>query len=281
MFSIIIPTCNRNDFLRKCLDCLDPKVQTISSIDYEVIVTDDSNDNIAKNLTQEFYPWVKWVEGPKHGPAANRNNGAKHAITEWLVFIDDDCLPDNHLINQYFDALKSNPQIDVFEGCIKADRDCRSFNEESPINETGGYLWSCNFMIKKGLFDEIHGFDEGFPSAAVEDVELAYRIQKTCKKIEFVKNAFVVHPWRTQKNIYDVTMQRFKSVLYFLSKHPEQLQKINAKYYLHMVWSETGFLFTRSFKYKFRGFFGKVIYIILHFYFALYFTFNRNKVNNI
>lgn len=270
MLSVIIPTCNRNDLLSKCLDHLLCSIQKIE-IDYEVIVTDDSKDDLTKKLVETKYSWTKWVNGPKSGPASNRNNGAKNASGDWLIFIDDDCLPDIHLMSQYYDAIKSNSQIEVFEGCIKADRQKQSFTEESPVNETGGYLWSCNFMIKRALFMYMHGFDEGFPYPVMEDVELCYRLQRAKKVILFVESAFVVHPWRSQKKIFTVTIQRFKSLLYFLNKHPEQSEKINSKYYLLVVWNETKSLFFNSFRYKFRGFFGSVIYTITHFYFALYF----------
>ena len=88
-FSVIVPTCNRNDLLAKCLELLNPANQTIKEV-YEVIVTDDSKNNVAKALIEDIFTWAKWVEGPKRGPAANRNNGAKDAKGDWLIFIDDD-----------------------------------------------------------------------------------------------------------------------------------------------------------------------------------------------
>lgn len=41
LFSVVIPTCRRNDLLAKCLDRLAPGQQTLSPDQYEVIVTDD------------------------------------------------------------------------------------------------------------------------------------------------------------------------------------------------------------------------------------------------
>lgn len=276
MFSIIIPTCNRNDLLSQCLDQLNPLVQAPNGYNYEVIVTDDSNNLITAQLIKERYNWVKWIEGPKKGPAANRNNGAKYAHGEWLIFLDDDCLPDAHILKEYCNALSLNPGIQVFEGCISTDRNQQSFAEESPVNESGGYLWSCNFMINKSLFvDKLKGFDEGFPFPAMEDVDLDYRLRKLGCTIIFIKNALVVHPWRVQKKMYAVTMRRFESLLYFLGKHPEMRKKLNSKYYLHMVMSGVKSLFVNSVKFKFKGFGRKIIHIALHFYFSLYFIFNR------
>jgi len=85
MFSVIVPTYNRNDLLAKCLDCISPGIQKFESEKYEVIVTDDGVESTALNMIKENYPWVKWYEGPHKGPAANRNNGAKYARTRFEV----------------------------------------------------------------------------------------------------------------------------------------------------------------------------------------------------
>lgn len=94
MISVIIPTCDRNEQLAKCLDCLAPGVQTLPAEQYEVIVTDDGSDLTAEQMILERYLWARWVAGPRIGPAANRNNGVQYARGEWLAFTDDDCLPD-------------------------------------------------------------------------------------------------------------------------------------------------------------------------------------------
>lgn len=271
MLSVIVPTYNRNDLLSKCLQCLDPVFQTIHAAEYEVIVSDDSEQQQAKQFIQDNFSWAKWVPGPQNGPAANRNNGAKHAAGEWLIFIDDDCLPDKGLLEVYQNAIADNAEIQIFEGCIKADREQQSFAEESPVNETGGYLWSCNFTINRNLFlNTLNGFDEKFPFAAMEDVDLNYRLNKLNIPKLFLQKAFVVHPWRLQKNMWQITMNRFQSTLYFLKKHPEKKNEINSRYYLIAFYNSLIKTIQNSFKFKFRGFFKKIIYDMLQLYFSLY-----------
>jgi GT2 family glycosyltransferase len=193
-FSIVIPTCQRNHLLALCLHRLAPGAQTIGEA-YEVIVTDDGAANEAKPLIEASYPWARWVEGPKRGPAANRNCGARQARGQWLVFLDDDCLPDAQLLDKYLGASIDSPQIEVFEGRISADRPRQRMDEEAPINESGGQLWSCNFMIRQVFFHKLGGFNEAFHYAAMEDVDLRKRVQAV-GKIVFMASAFVVHPWR-------------------------------------------------------------------------------------
>ncbi|WP_139112971.1 glycosyltransferase family 2 protein [Mucilaginibacter sp. PPCGB 2223] len=278
LVSIIVPTCNRNDLLVNCLDLLSPEKQS-AGFEYELIVTDDSKDNQARSLIEQQYPWARWVEGPKSGPAANRNNGAKMARGKWLLFIDDDCLPDVHILKEYAAARAANPDVLVFEGCITVDRPQESFIEESPVNETGGFLWACNFLMDANLFlNELKGFDEDFPYAAMEDVDLDYRLKKKQIEVLFVKNAFVVHPWRMQKKVYEITMKRFRSLLYFLNKHPEMSKKLGTRYFLHMVYNAVRALGKDSRRYKFRGFGSRLVYIWLHFYFAIYFLFKQYTI---
>lgn len=195
--SVIIPTCNRNDLLSLCLEQLKKEVQKITEADYEIIVTDDSRDNIAKQLIEDKFQFVKWIQGPKKGPAANRNNGVKNAAGEWVVFIDDDCIPDNNWLRGYLNAIKSD-RANVYEGKTIADRPKQRFDEESPVNLEGGVLWSCNFAIKQETFLNINGFDEFFPYPALEDSDFGIRIKKN-EEIIFVSEAIVVHPWRRVK----------------------------------------------------------------------------------
>ncbi len=272
MLSIIIPTCNRNDLLIHCLNCLSPKVQPLKQTEYEVIVTDDGKSWETKQLIENNFPWVKWIAGPQKGPAANRNVGAKNTNGEWLVFIDDDCLPDKNLLQTYQQAIAKHPDLLVFEGCIKPDREQQSLAEESPINETGGHLWSCNFMISKNLFlKDLNGFDENFPYAAMEDVDLDYRITQNNIEKVFVKDAFVIHPWRLQKHMYKITKNRFLSTLYFLKKHPEKKKEISSKYYLIAFYNS---FFKNTLKnavrYRFKGFCSKITHDFMQLYFSAY-----------
>jgi GT2 family glycosyltransferase len=219
MVSIIIPTYNRNEFLTNCLDSLLFE-NSMNSEDYEVIVTDDSKDNIAKELIEQNYPSVKWVEGPKKGPAANRNNGAKRAVGEWLMFLDDDCLPQKEWLWSYINAIKSSENDLVFEGSTKPDRRRRRFDEEAPLNLKGNNLWSCNFAINAALFAQLNGFDENFPFAAMEDIDFHKRVlNKT--HIIFLPQAVVIHPWRRVKPFVSFK-KHLKSHQFFANKHTKK-----------------------------------------------------------
>lgn len=253
LLSVVIPTYHRNDLLAKCLDCLKPGVQTLATDQYEVLVTDDGRTTTAERLIQEQYPWVTWVAGPQKGPAANRNNGAKVAQGEWLVFTDDDCLPDPQWLKAYHEAIISYPDYLVFEGRTYADRPKQTLAETAPLNEAGGYLWSCNFSIQSQLFYKLSGFNERFPYAAMEDVELRFRLKQSKYSFMFVRAASLCHPWKpglTWKQL----KQHQKSTLIYLSIHPNEASRINANYYLY--YASYGLIkntIPNCFKFSFKG----------------------------
>lgn len=253
LFSVIIPTYHRNDLLAKCLDCLAPGVQILPAEQYEVIVTDDGSQTTAQDMISDRYPWVKWVAAPHQGPATNRNNGSKYAQGKWLVFTDDDCLPDSQWLEAYSQAIFNQPDCLVFEGRTYVNSPRKSLAETAPINETGGYLWSCNLAIQKQLFESLGGFDSRFPYAAMEDVDLRLRLTKSGYNFSFIQLASVCHPWKYKGGLTQIKQHNCSTLIY-LSIHPEQIHKINFNYYILSIF-RSFFLNTIPgiFKYRMAG----------------------------
>lgn len=183
--------------LAQCLDRLVPGMQSLDASLYEVIVTDDGKNNEAKALIETSYPWIQWTAGPKRGPAANRNNGAKHAAGEWLVFTDDDCLPEMHWLHEYYNAIHKFPDCKAYEGAILPDdwNLLKKDMAECPVNDKGGCFWSANIMVQRELFGKAGGFDEQFKIAAQEDQDLQTQVSRNTN-IVFVEKAKIIHPVR-------------------------------------------------------------------------------------
>lgn len=192
--SVVIPTCDRNEELALCLDRMQPSSQEIAFSDYEVIVTDDGQTEEAKRLIESKFPWAKWVAGPRRGPAANRNHGASQAHGDWIVFTDDDCLPQSDWLIAFLNAAEEG--VCVLEGKTVCKAGLPGLLYEAPLNEDGGRFWSCNLAVQRKLFTQIGGFDERFPFANSEDAEFRDRIQRHGVPTKFVSNAVVDHPPR-------------------------------------------------------------------------------------
>jgi glycosyltransferase involved in cell wall biosynthesis len=148
-------------------------------------------------VDQEFST-VHWNQGPRRGPAANRNLGARVADEEWLVFLDDDCNPRPGFLTAYLkqmDLLGSEARV-ALEGATYRTVANPSLIWEAPDNRNGGALISCNFAIPRRLFLECGAFDERYPAANFEDTEFAVRLQIKGVKMLFVRDAIVDHPLR-------------------------------------------------------------------------------------
>lgn len=220
IFSVVLPTCNRPDTLANCLACLAPGTQTLPDRDYEVIVTDDGRSAAAETLVRERFPWARWTRGPQRGPASNRNHGTTLARGEWIVFLDDDCVPEPGWLAAYA-ALAQRGETQVLEGRTRASGERTSIDTEAPVNDCGGYLWSCNFAIRAARFRQLGGFDEGFPGPAMEDVEFRTRLRQQNVPVVFVPGAVVHHPWRRRKGRAFLRTY-VRSLDYFLSRHPAE-----------------------------------------------------------
>jgi GT2 family glycosyltransferase len=198
LISVVVPTCHRDELLSQCLERLAPGAQTLAAERYEVIVTDDGRHSTAEAMLRDRFAWAKWVPGPQKGPAANRNNGARHAQGQWIAFTDDDCLPQRTWLQAFAGAIV--PDICVYEGRTTCLAGLKSPLEHAPINLNGGWLWSCNFAIAKSAFDQIGGFDESYRFAHMEDADLRERLRAGGMKMQFVPDAMVDHPPRRQSS---------------------------------------------------------------------------------
>jgi GT2 family glycosyltransferase len=218
-FSVIIPTCHRNDDLARCLERLAPGAQSLSAADYAVIVSDDGRTSTAEVMVRERFPWVRWTQGPRRGPAANRNHGARLATTDWLVFTDDDCLPEPGWLAAY--AAAATDGQTVLEGKTEACGTRDRLDMECPINANGGNLWSCNFAVRKQIFEA------GFPGAAMEDADLNERLKSAGHRAVFLPAALVRHPWRICRGRAFGRLHA-ASFARFVVKHPAQADKVRA-----------------------------------------------------
>lgn len=99
LISIIIPVYNAEKYLNKCLDSI-----LIENANIEVVcVIDGSTDN-SENICKTYQNHdsrVKVYVQENQGVSAARNNGLKHAVGQWILFVD----ADDYLENDYFNAI--------------------------------------------------------------------------------------------------------------------------------------------------------------------------------
>lgn len=83
-----ICTRNRSSDLRRALIAAQHSTYPV----HQLVVSDDSTDSITKEMVRSEFPSVTFVEGPRKGLSANRNNAIRAATGTHLLFIDDDAV---------------------------------------------------------------------------------------------------------------------------------------------------------------------------------------------
>lgn len=90
--SIVIPTLNRKNDLRDCLNSL-RNLDYPKSL-YEIIVVDNGSSDGTKELVGCEFREVKLIMEQRRGTSFARNAGVRYSIGSIIAFIDDDCLAD-------------------------------------------------------------------------------------------------------------------------------------------------------------------------------------------
>lgn len=212
IISVVIPTYERPVLLARCLDRLAPDAQTLDPARYEVIVSDDSRSDVTEHLVHTKYPWVRWTAGPRRGPASNRNAGARCAVAPWLAFLDDDCIPDPGWLSGFLPAIAA--QVAIAPGKVVCREPWTSPRDHAPINDAGRYIWSCNFLVSHAAFTALGGFDERFPYAHFEDLDLQMRARAVPLAEQFAPDAVVDHPPRRNPFGAEMARTHYAAVLY-------------------------------------------------------------------
>lgn len=88
LFSIIIPTFNRKALIGPTLDSVFAQELT----DYEILIVDDGSTDGTLDVVRGYGDRVRVIPQDHKGCAAARNLGARHAVGEYLAFLDSDDL---------------------------------------------------------------------------------------------------------------------------------------------------------------------------------------------
>jgi GT2 family glycosyltransferase len=187
--SVVVPTYNRLDRLRRVLRALADQSLPAESIEV-VVVSDGSSDGTERYLTDGDLPrQVVPVFQPNAGPAAARNNGVRHASAALVLFLDDDVIPSRTLVEAHLRAHADHPGTVVIGPMLTPDDhpmspwvswEQRMLYKQYDAMDAGRYtakarqFYTGNTSVSRALFEAHGGFDETFRRA--EDIELAYRL---------------------------------------------------------------------------------------------------------
>ncbi len=189
LVSFIIPTHNRADVLRDCLESV--VNQTYTNIEV-VVVNDNSQDNTDDILSEykNRYKFFNYYNNDGKGGNAARNFGIKMANGEYIAFMDDDDICELFRIeeqmkpilenNFYYNFVVSSFYLFGRNGEKKQVTDYLK-----PVDSIG---FTVRWLVKKEILLKVGGFDTEQP--ALQDVEFFWRL-KDISKIFFSKKCVV------------------------------------------------------------------------------------------
>ena len=233
--SIVIASKGRTKLLGELLESVFVARENYSSSS-EVLVVDDSNPLDAEIIKAhcETYNCRLISFGPS--VSGKRNLGAKEASYELLLFLDSDCLATSHLLEEHAKCYEDNKVGGVAGPLEFVGEDTWFWKavEKSPYVicfgfanwlETVPWTPSANFSVRRQLFHDIGGFDEGFPNKpGGEDVDLGLRITKQGFYITCAKEALVYHSkstWAPIKDMFRRLWHYGSADCYLLERHPD------------------------------------------------------------
>ncbi|MCD6500917.1 glycosyltransferase [bacterium] len=170
MLSIIIPTLNEENYLPRLLESL----RRQSFRDFEVIVADAGSKDTTREIAKAF--GCKVVKGGL--PAKGRNQGAKEAKGDLLLFLDADViLPEDFLTKAIGEFKKRDLDIASFPLIpISEKRNSLSqilfdffYNYPLKIFEKKWPHGAMGILVKKSLHQNLKGFDEEIKFAEDHD----------------------------------------------------------------------------------------------------------------
>lgn len=202
--SVVVPTYNRPQRLRYCLDAL-------LNLDYprdrfEIVVVDDGSTVALEPIVRPFYEVlpISLLRQDNGGPASARNTGAQHARGTFMAFTDDDCLPAPDWLSQLTAQLMAQPQALVGGLAVNAlPKNLYSTASQALIDylyqyynlspERAKFFASNNIALARDLFLSVGGFDTSFPRAAAEDREFCDRWQQLGYAMVYAPEVMVYH----------------------------------------------------------------------------------------
>ncbi|MGX5816676.1 glycosyltransferase family 2 protein [Chitinophaga lutea] len=143
------------------------------------------------------------------GAPQTRNKGIAVSGGDWLLFLDDDILPDPNLLHTYADAIRERPEETGFIGLVNLPPPPTDF--AAAVLASGSmdiftvadmkpaFAWgaTANLLIRRGALGTERFSERYPPGGGGEDVDFCLHIRERNGRRDFatLPAAAVTHPW--------------------------------------------------------------------------------------
>ncbi|CYU65938.1 glycosyltransferase family 2 protein [Streptococcus suis] len=272
LLSVIIPVYQVEKYLKRCID----SVLAQKFIDYEIILVDDGSTDSSPAICDAYsveYPHISVIHKENGGLSDARNVGIKHAVGEYIFFLDSD----DWISPTMFESLKeiiSSKKHDIIHfdlqfckneqsNCVKCESNEKEFSGivafQKMLECTDITSFSTDKLYRVSLFLENR---IEFPVGAYyEDLGTIYKLFLVADSVYYTNQAFYCYFLGNENAItksYSIKkiedMYRFFTDIFKVSDgivetEIAQVYYINAIVFLYMKILEHGFVGTFIEKY--------------------------------
>ena len=209
--SVIVPTFGQDLHTFTCLKAVAAQALEVP---LEVLVMDDCAP-VAAARVLEGVTGVRFERNERNlGFLRNCNRGATLARGEYLLFLNNDAVPEPGSIAALLRLLERSPDIGIAgaklvypDGRLQEAggivwRDGSAWNVgrgDDPDRPEHNYLRDVDYcsgaclMISRALFEAVGGFDEHYLPAYYEDADLCFKVRAAGKRVVYQPAAEAVH----------------------------------------------------------------------------------------
>ena len=210
--SIIVPAFNQVAYTLACIESL---ITLEDAVRFELVIGDDCSTDATQAASEINIPGVRWVRHSENlGFVGNCNRAASFAQGRYVVFLNNDTLVLSEWLSQILETFK----IDESVGLVGS----KLIYPDGRLQEAGGLFWrdgsawnygrlddprrpeysyarevdyisGASIALKKGLWEQLQGFDEAYKPAYVEDADLAFRVRSAGLKCMLQPRSVAVH----------------------------------------------------------------------------------------
>lgn len=197
--SVIVPVYNGGRQLGRCLDAL----LASEFPPHEIIVVDDaSTDGSAQAARARGVEVVGLTL--QCGPAAARNQGARYASGNILLFVDADVVVRGDTLARAAALFRARPDVAAVFGSyddapvetnfVSQYKNLQHHIVHQQSSPEAATFWSGCGAVRREAFEAVGEFDaKRYPAPSVEDIELGYRLRRKGFEIILDKKLQVKH----------------------------------------------------------------------------------------